>query len=74
LRYILQTARSWHGPIGTFHLTIQGETKTDSLKATFISLCTDLPLSRTAPQRFETTVQNYIPNADLRILFIKLPN
>ena len=74
LRYILQTARSWHGPIGTFHLTIQGETKTDSLRATLISLCTDLPLRRTAPQRFETIVQNYIPNADLRILFIKLPN
>ena len=74
MRYILQTARSWHGPIGTFHLTIQGETKTDRLNNTLISLCTDLPLRRTAKQRFETIVENYIPNADLRILFIKLPN
>lgn len=73
LRYILQTARSWHGPIGRFHLTIQGSAESRDLHASITSLCTDLPLHRTGPQRFEATVENYIPAADLRILFLDLP-
>jgi hypothetical protein len=35
-----------------------------------ISLCTDLPLARTGPQRFEATVSDYVPKEDLRILFV----
>ena len=34
------------------------------------SLCTDLPISRTGPQRFEATVRDYVPKEDLRILYI----
>jgi hypothetical protein len=34
------------------------------------SLCTDLPLSRTGPQRFEATAPDYVPKADLKVLFI----
>ena len=73
LSYIIQTARSWNGPIGTFHLTIQGDAETENVQASLTSLCTDLPLRKTAAQRFEATVKNYIPKADLRILFINLP-
>ncbi len=34
------------------------------------TLCTGLPLRRTGPQRFEATVQDYVPKEDLRILYI----
>jgi hypothetical protein len=75
LGYILQTARNWRGgAIGTFHLTLQGgpvvaEGRTvGDVRVT--TLCTDLPLRRTGPQRFEATVRDYVPKEDLRILYV----
>jgi hypothetical protein len=74
LAYILQTARNWRGPIGTFHLTLTGGPIAGDLggrgESRVISLCTDLPLARTGPQRFEATVRDYVPKEDLRILFV----
>lgn len=73
LAYILQTARNWRGPIGTFHLTLTGGPTTGPggrSESRVMSLCTDLPLTRTGPQRFEATVRDYVPKEDLRILFI----
>lgn len=74
LGYILQTARNWRGPIGTFHLTLQGgRVATEAWgggAVSVMSLCTDLPLRRTAPLRFEAAVRDYVPNADLRVLFL----
>lgn len=74
LGYILQTARNWRGPIGTFHLTLQGgpivaDGKTVG-ETRITSLCTDLPLRRTGPQRFEATLKDYVPREDLRVLYI----
>lgn len=75
LGYILQTARNWRGgTIGTFHLTLQGgpivaEGHTVG-EVRITTLCTDLPLRRTGPQRFEATVRDYVPKEDLRILYI----
>jgi hypothetical protein len=74
LGYILQTARNWRGPIGTFHLTLQGgpivaEGRTVG-DVGVTTLCTDLPLRRTGPQRFEATVRDYVPKEDLRVLYI----
>lgn len=75
LGYILQTARNWRGgAIGTFHLTLQGgpivaEGHTVG-EVRITTLCTDLPLRRTGPQRFEATVRDYVPKQDLRILYI----
>jgi hypothetical protein len=74
LAYILQTARNWRGAIGTFHLTVQGGPVAfdgqprGAVKIT--SLCSDLPLARTGPQRFEATAPDYVPKADLKVLFI----
>lgn len=74
LAYILQTARNWRGPIGTFHLTLTGGPITGGAggrgESRVMSLCTDLPLVRTGPQRFEATVRDYVPKEDLRILFV----
>lgn len=74
LGYILRTARNWSGPIGTFHLTIEGgpirAEGAGNAQVRITSLCTDLPLRRTGPQRFEATVSDYVPKDDLRILYI----
>jgi hypothetical protein len=74
--YILGTAATWDGPIGTFHLTLQGG-PTQLSPGMFqggdmqvISLCTDLPLRATAPVRFEATARDYRPPAELRVLFV----
>lgn len=74
LGYILRTARNWSGPIGTFHLTIHGgpirAEGAGGSEVRITSLCTDLPLRRTGPQRFEATVSDYVPKDDLRVLYI----
>ena len=74
LAYILKTARNWRGPIGTFHLTLTGGQIAGDLggrgESRVMSLCTDLPLVRTSPQRVEATVRDYVPKEDLRVLFI----
>ena len=36
-----------------------------------LSLCTDLPIRKTGPLRFEATVEDYVPNEDLNILFVE---
>jgi hypothetical protein len=76
LGYILQTAKNWRGPIGTFHLTLQGGHATGGYRdddwgeARVFSLCTDLPLHETAPLRFEATAHDYVPTRDLRVLIV----
>ena len=41
-----------------------------ALEVRITTLCTDLPLRRTGPQRFEATMRDYVPKEDLRILYI----
>lgn len=36
-----------------------------------LSLCTDLPIRKTGPLRFEATVKDYMPKEDLNILFVE---
>lgn len=78
LGYILKTARNWQGPIGTFRLVVEGGTVPEASgraggagQTGVMSLCTDLPLTRTDPNRFEATVRDYVPKEDLRILYVK---
>lgn len=74
LGYVLKTARNWEGPIGTFHLTLQGGQMQPEPggagTARLMSLCTDLPLRQTGPLQFEATVTNYVPQEDLRVLYL----
>ena len=74
LAYILQTARNWRGPIGTFHLMLTGGAIEGEFfgkrETRIVTLCTDLPLKRTGPLHFEATVRDYVPKDDLRALFI----
>jgi len=64
--YILETARTWHGPIGRFHLTV------DKLKAgNILSLCWDGPLAKTGPTTYEFTAVNFTPARDIRMLVLE---
>jgi Domain of unknown function (DUF4424) len=66
LPYILKTAANWDGPIGTFHLTLDGGGAGHA-----ISLCLpDLNLTRKGPAKFEATATNFIPKNDLVVLFV----
>jgi hypothetical protein len=72
--YVLATAATWDGPIGTFHLTIEGGQVPPGVFAggnvALISLCTELKLRETGKLRFEATEQGYRPPGDLRALFV----
>lgn len=71
LAYVLTTGANWAGPIGTFHLVIDGAPAPhDWGKVQFASACADLALVRTGPARLEATAHNYMPTRDLRILMI----
>lgn len=66
LRYILTTGKNWNGPIKDFHLTIQKQNADDLL-----SLCFDPNLKKTGDRTFEFHQQNFIPQRDLNLLFIR---
>lgn len=66
LRYILTTGRNWHGPIKDFHLTIQKQASSDLL-----SLCFDDNLKKIDDRTFEFHQQNFVPQHDLNLLFIR---
>jgi len=74
LGYILRTAGNWRGPIGTFHLTVDGGPVvfdgTPRGEVRLMSSCTDLLLNRTGAQRWEATARDYAPKDDLRVLYI----
>lgn len=72
--YVLATAATWDGPIGVFHLTLDGGAGPPRgfppRRIALTSLCSDLHLRRTGAVRFEATVRNYRPAADLLVLFV----
>jgi hypothetical protein len=75
LGYVLQTARNWRGPIGTFHLTVTGGPiplagSTEARTTGAVSFCSEVPVTQTAPLRSEATAQDFVPGRDLRILFV----
>jgi len=75
LGYILLTARNWRGPIGSFHLTIEGgpaglDGATNLKKPELVTFCSDLAVRQTGPLKFEASAQDYVPKHDLRVLFV----
>jgi hypothetical protein len=68
LPYILKTAATWDGPIGTFRLRLEKG------GLPFLFLCTDLKLRKTSANAFEVVVKNYVPKKDLSIAFAKNAN
>ena len=74
LGYILTTGANWAGPIGTFHLTIdgaRGPTRFGRVGA--IVLCSPFPLEQTGPLRLEGTARDFTPASDLKVLMVMQP-
>lgn len=67
LSYILTTARNWQGPIGEFRLVIDKKDPN-----WLVSLCLS-GLKKIAPTQFEYTAKDYVPEKDLRVLFLAPP-
>jgi stress response protein YsnF len=64
VHYILTTGANWRGPIKRFRLVIEKDAPGDK-----VSVC--LPDTRRAsPTTFEVVRTNFVPDKDLRILFI----
>lgn len=64
--YILMSGNNWKGPIGHFHLTL------DKLKPeNILSLCWDGDLKKTGPTTFETTLENFAPKRDIKLLVLQ---
>lgn len=63
VEYIVTTARNWRGPIGRFHLTLD-----KGAPQNILSLCWN-GLKKTGPTTFESTIENFVPENDIRLLF-----
>ncbi|MBL9010999.1 MAG: DUF4424 domain-containing protein [Alphaproteobacteria bacterium] len=67
LDYVLTTANTWNGPIGTFKLTIdKGDPKN------VLSLCID-GIKKTGPTTFVVEKKNFTPKSDLNLLIVSNP-
>lgn len=75
LGYVLQTAKNWRGPIGTFHLTVKGDPIPASHWTTggptvAMYFCSPVPLARTTSLLMQGEVRDFVPTSDLRILLV----
>ncbi|WP_321338857.1 DUF4424 family protein [uncultured Cohaesibacter sp.] len=68
VRYILKTANTWLGPIGDFRLVID-KMQPDNL----ITLCIN-GIRKIAPTQFEFRARNYVPDQNLDIMVVKMPD
>ncbi|HXC56825.1 MAG TPA: DUF4424 family protein [Rhizomicrobium sp.] len=66
--FVIVTANNWKGPIGRFHLTVD-KLKPDNI----VSLCWGGTLTKTGATRFESTLQNFAPRADIKLLVLEQP-
>lgn len=67
LDYVLTTANTWAGPIGTFKLTIdKGDAKN------ILSLCID-GIKKTGPTTFVVEKTNFTPQRELNLLIVTRP-
>lgn len=65
IEYVLRTANSWAGPIGTFRLTLD-----KGAPSNVISLCAD-GVKKTGPTTFVVEKTNYMPDSDLQVLIVQ---
>ena len=75
LGYVLQTARNWRGPIGTFHLAVTGGPiplvgSTEMYATGAAAFCSEVSLKQSQALGWEGSAQDFVPRQDLRILFV----
>ncbi len=68
VHYILETADTWAGPIGRFHLIIEKQPP-----YRLVSLCWDGKIRKTSPTRFESVIRDFEPRGKLKVLFLREP-
>lgn len=66
LEYVLTTAATWKGPIGSFRLTLDKEDSND-----VVSLCAE-GIKKTGPTTFVMEKSDWTPSEDLRVLFVDI--
>jgi hypothetical protein len=65
IEFLLTSANTWNGPIGSFHLTVLTKDPNDMLM-------TCMPgLQRTAPTRYEFEKNNFQPSEELRLMILQ---
>ncbi|MCC6919114.1 MAG: DUF4424 family protein [Alphaproteobacteria bacterium] len=64
IAYVLTTANTWKGPIGSFKLTLD-KGKPENV----LSLCMD-GIAKTGPTTFEVTKTDFVPQKDLEVLVV----
>lgn len=64
LEYVLTTAATWKGTIGSFRLTLDKEDPID-----LVTLCAE-GIKKTAPTTFVMEKSDWTPTEDLRVLFV----
>jgi Domain of unknown function (DUF4424) len=64
IAYVLRTANTWAGPIGSFRLTID-----KGAQNRVVSLCAE-GLERAGPTRFVMEKRDFVPQGDLEILVV----
>lgn len=71
LEYVWSTGANWHGPIGTFHLTVD-KGAPDNL----VSFCWDGEVTKTSPTTFEMEAKDWYPpyGRELDILILNRQN
>lgn len=67
LQYVLTTGGNWLGPIQKFRLTVEKPSP-----GSLVSLCAP-GIQRTNATTFSLSRDNFVPDADLRILFLDAP-
>jgi len=65
--YILKSALNWKQPMKVFHLTVCKP------QGAMISTCFRHHLTQIDPETYEATINNFIPDSDLSLYFIQLP-
>jgi hypothetical protein len=64
--YILKTAKTWNGPIGRFHMTL------DKLKPEhLLAVCWIGELKKTTPTTFEFTAEQFTPDRDVHMVVLE---
>jgi hypothetical protein len=76
LGYVLQTAKNWRGPIGTFHLTVKGDPIPPAPwsgggPTLAMYFCSPVPLTSGTPLVREGEARDFVPMSDLRVLFVR---
>jgi len=68
MSYVLKSALNWGQPMKVFHLVVE---KPDQ---TLFSTCFSHHFTQKDEKTYELTIDNFVPDSDIRIYFVDIPN